>query len=279
MLDDLWFCMKMWTRFRTYQPYPVTPRSVLKWLYQFNYVERRALRKAAIRLSFVTEKVFARDMLDRNSALLKKLKTSGVQLSNIIYVSIGDAGSSSHAVLNLIRDQALLQSLGCRLVDGRSYDAIHKITDSLGQGVIIYGDDFAGTGEQFCLEQEQLSNYVVGNFAHYYLVHTACEEAMLKIDGNGVVPWQHAIHAKNVRPLHENSTILTAEERACLTQLCLKIGKSKKGSLGYGDLATSIVFYKNTPDNVPRIFRGDSSQKSFRGLVPRTTDLPKPRFA
>jgi len=226
---------------------------------------------------YVSEAAFTRDLVDRNKELLKKLRHDGIALSNVIYVSIGEAGSSSHAALNLIRDRGLLQNLGCRFVDGRSSGDLFKLTNDIGSGVIIYVDDFAGTGEQFCAEQERLASLIVGNFSQYYLWHTACAESIPEIDGIGVVPWHHAIHERNARPLHENCTILSAEERECLAKLCLKINKGKeKGSLGYGNIATSIVFYHNTPDNVPRVFRGDSRQKNYHGLVPRTTDLPKP---
>lgn len=278
MIFDFFFAMRMWFRFHTYRPQSVTPRLALKWLHQFDPSDRASLRKAAYHLTFVSEKHFVKDLVDRNRELLTKLRRSGVALSHVIYVSIGDAGSSSHATLNLIRDRARLQNVGCRFADGRSYDALRELTNEVGTGVIIYVDDFAGTGEQFCLAQEQLSSYIIGNFSQYYLMHTACEEAIDKIDGIGVVPWQHAIHRKIERPLHPDSSILTTVERQCLIGLCLKVGKNKPGSLGKGNLAVSVVFYQNTPNNAPRIFRGDKQQKNFRGLVPRTTDLPKPVF-
>jgi hypothetical protein len=279
MGSDLYFLFKMWIRFNSYLPKNVTPRSVWLWLRQFSQEERAALRKAADRLLYVPEKVFIKEMVEQNNALLHKLRESGVPLSKIIYVSVGEAGSSSHAVLNVIRDRCQLQSLGCRFADGRSHDALRQLTDELGSGVIVYVDDFAGTGDQFCGEQEQLGSYILGTFSQYFLLHTVCEEALLKIDGNGVVPWQHSIHAKRDRPLHENSTILSVEERRCLIQPCHKIARGRPGSLGYGDLAVSIVFYRNIPTNAPRIFRGDPHQKKLIGLLPRTTDLPKPSFA
>jgi hypothetical protein len=268
----------MWLRFRGYSPKRVTPSSVRLWLNQFSEKERSALRKAANHLQYVSEKDFLKEMVDRNTSLLNKLRRADVPLSNVIYVSIGEAGSSSHAVLNLIRDRCQLQSLGCKLADGRSHDALRTLTDELGTGAIIYVDDFAGTGDQFCGEQEQLSQYIIGTFSQYFLVHTVCEEALYRIESNGVVAWQHSIHMKSHRPLHENSTFLNGEDRSCLIDLCKKIGRGKPGSLGYGDLAVSVVFHRNIPTNAPRIFRGDPKQKHFLGLLPRTTDLPKPTF-
>jgi len=276
MVADYCLALWLWGRFGEYEPFRVTPRSAFRWLNQFSDPEKRAIAKAVRYLSYVSEHRFVKNLIDRNRALLSKLKQGKVPLTNVIYVSIGEAGSSSHSILNLVRDRAGLQNLGCRFTDGKSYDALSKLTNQLGAGAIVYVDDFAGTGEQFCEEQEQLASYIIGNFSQYYLLHTVCEEALYKIDGNGVTPWQHSIHAKVDRPLHEDSTILTTHERRILRDLCVKIGDGKRDSLGHGSVAASVVFYRNTPDNVPRIFRGGRQQKHYLGLVPRTTDLPKP---
>lgn len=278
MIADYFFALRMWAKFRTYRPQKVTPKSALRWLRQFDASCKTALRKAAYHLHFVSEKDFVGNLLDRNRALLGRLRESGVALSDIIYVSIGEAGSSSHAALNLIRDHARLQIAGCKFADGRSNDALRELTNELGEGVIIYIDDFAGTGSQFCDEQARLSSFILGNFSQYFLVHTACEEAIEKIDGVGVVPWHYTVHKACDRPLHEDSNILAPQEKRALVDLSLTVARGKRGALGVGDLAVSIVFYQNIPNNAPRIFRGDNRQRHYLGLVPRTTDLPRPVF-
>ena len=57
-----------------------------------------------------------------------------------------------------------------------------------------------------------------------------------------------------------------------LIEICTAI--DKKGPLGYGGLATMVVFYRNAPNTVPVILRGNVKQKPWVGILPRTTDLP-----
>jgi hypothetical protein len=272
MVADAWFSLKMWFRFRTYRPFKVTPYSAYRWLRQFSKQERRALRKATEHLHFVSVKDFMRSLIQRNRELLRKIQDAGVPLSNIIYVSVGDAGSSSHATLTILRDQAGLENLGCKLADGRSFNALEDLTNRLGSGAIIYVDDFAGTGKQFTEDQGELSEYIFGNFSQYFLVHTACEEAVDKIDGNGVSPWPCAIHRQVSRPLHEKSSLLGATDKQRIRDLCSTI--NRPNALGWGDIAVSVVIFRNTPDNVPCVYRGTLGQRRFKGLVPRVGDLP-----
>jgi hypothetical protein len=47
-------------------------------------------------------------------------------------------------------------------------------------------------------------------------------------------------------------------------------------SLGFGGLAAMVAMYHNSPDNMPRVIRGSENQETFKGIFPRTTDLPIP---
>lgn len=162
--------------------------------------------------------------------------------------------------------------MGCKLADGRSFDALRDLTNRLETGAIIYVDDFAGTGRQFSADQSELGDFILGTFSQYFLVHTACEEAIDKIDGNGVVPWACTIHEKAARPLHSGSNLLDAGEKQCVRDLCSTINRAH--SLGWGDIAVSVVIFRNTPDNVPCVYRGTHGQGRYKGLVPRVGDLP-----
>src|SRR5579872_5766395 len=48
--------------------------------------------------------------------------------------------------------------------------------------------------------------------------------------------------------------------------------------LGFGGLASVVVMYHNCPNNVPLILRGSLGQRTFRGILPRSSDLPRPRL-
>lgn len=272
---DLLFCLKTAYRFRGYNPQSVTPQSVWKWLKQYPIADRPLIKCATQHLRYVNESDFSDGLYDRNKALLDKLNSSGVSPKNIIYVSVGDAGSSSHMVLNLLRDRALLENRGCVLIDASDGRKLIEETTRLGNGAIIYVDDFAGTGHQFCGVREFIGQFIAGNFSEYFLLHTVCEEAIIELSKTGVNHWAYSIHERKARPMHESSTILSKEQRQTLGDLSMRSVR-KKGALGYQDLASMIVFYKNAPNGLPPLFRGDKGQKKVFGLVPRTSDLPAP---
>lgn len=274
-IGDLIFCLRMSHRFRGYSPKSVTPSSVWTWLKQYPAEDRFLVKKAALHLRYVNGAQFTAALCDRNLALLSKLTHAGIQHKNIIYVSVGEAGSSSHMALNLIRDRALLENLGCILIDASDVQKLLTTTTRLQSGAIIYVDDFSGTGNQFCESRAFIGEYIGGNFSEYFLLHTVCEEAYLEIEKAGVSPWAFYIHPKKERPMHESSTIFNRGEREKLETLS-KLSVKKKGALGYRDLASMVVFYKNAPNGVPPLFRGDHGQRKILGLVPRTSDLPAP---
>ncbi len=274
---DLVFCLKTAYRFRGYSPQPVTPQSVWNWLKQYSLEDRVLVKKAAAHLKYINDSDFSNGLCDRNKALLAKLSASGIANKNIIYVSVGDAGSSSHMVLNLLRDRELLENMGCVLIDASDSRKLLEVTTRIGNGAIIYVDDFSGTGNQFCGVREFIGQFIAGNFSEYFLLHTVCEEAIIEISKTGVDHWAYSIHEKKVRPMHECSTMLSKEQRQTLEALSKKAVKSK-GALGYHDLASMVVFYKNAPNGVPPLFRGDRGQKKLIGFIPRTSDLPAPSY-
>ena len=137
---------------------------------------------------------------------------------------------------------------------------------------MIYIDDFAGSGDQFSQSREFAYKHVVGTFSEFLLIPSICEEAVFKLGQIGVEPIAGQIHAKADRPLHAHSSILSAEEKRKLRELCQ--GIRPKMPVGYKDLATMVVLYRNAPTTIPAIFRGSLNQKPFVGLFPRTTDLP-----
>jgi hypothetical protein len=235
-------------------------------------MERRALRKAAVHLRFVSQKEFILGLIEENEKLLSKLKARKILPDQIIYVSVHDAGSSSALCLNILRDHGHLERLGCYFVDSTDIKRISHLTNKIGSGVIIYVDDFAGTGQQFSKAQQYLATFVQGNFSHHVLFHTICPEAIEKIEPTGVDVQAYRFHPRESRPLHGASNLLTKTDRDLLSDRCRHI--SSAYGMGFGGLATMVVFYRNSPNTVPLVFRGQHGQVPWFGLVPRFDDLP-----
>src|SRR5439155_23764590 len=122
--------------------------------------------------------------------------------------------SSSPVMLNLLRDAANLEKRGCKFVDGKDELGLMKAMTELGEGAIIYVDDFVGTGNQFCEARDfAAKNFVVNTFSEFLLVPAICEEAIYKLSERGIEAFAGHVHSKAERPLHANSGILRLEEK------------------------------------------------------------------
>jgi hypothetical protein len=264
------FLRARWT-FRDYKPQPVTFRSISRWLAQFQHEDRKAVLGLLSRVEYISEGRAEDLLVGLNENLLSRLRQSGIPQENIIYVQMHDPGSSSAVMLNMVRDASGLERRGCHFIDWKDVRGLIDLTRRLENGAIVYVDDFCGTGSQFCEVRGFLADHIVGTFPEFLLVLSICEEAMYRLGRRGVEAVSGPVHSKADRPLHPNSTLLHPEVKRRLTDICYKIDRA--GGLGYGDLATMVVLYRNAPNTVPTILRGNVRQ-DFVGILPRTTDLP-----
>jgi len=179
-------------------------------------------------------------------------------------------------MLNVLRDKAGLERVGCQFVDSRDALGISRATNRFGEGALIYVDDFAGSGDQFTEARNFAWQHVIGSFSEFLLIPSICEEAVFELGKLGVEPVAGHVHAKAERPLHESSTILSIDAKQRLFDVCE--GIRPKMPLGYKRMATMVVLYRNAPTSIPGIFRGSLNQTPFAGIFPRTNDLPRSEF-
>jgi hypothetical protein len=260
-------------RFRGYKPQPLSWLSASRWIKQFDKKDRVLAERLLDNVIYLSEATTRKILLERNAALMKRLKEAGLPAKKLIYVSVHEAGSSSPVILNLIRDGALLEKLGCKLIDGRDTLNLVKAMNELGEGALIYVDDFVGSGNQFCTERDFIANSFVGTFSEFMLAPSICEEAFEKLDERGIQAFAGHKHIKAERPLHPECDVFDEEDRLRAAALCKKIDKF---GLGYKGLATMVVLYRNAPNTVPVMLRGNVNQKPYFGIFPRTIDLPLP---
>ncbi len=272
MIANVWAGIRAIWCFRDYKPQHITIRSVLGWLNQFDKTDRKALRLLLKKVIYITEDQTKSTLLELNQKLLARLAGAGIPAKNIIYVQVHDAGSSSPLILNTLRDGARLEQRGCRFLDSKDVKGLHQTTNKLEEGAIIFVDDFAGSGNQFCESRDFFAQHIVGSFGEFFLLPCICEEAFQEIEARGVEAIPGFIHRKTERPLHENCNSFNPEFKKHLINLCLRI--DRRGGLGYKRMATMVVFYRNAPNTIPVLLRGNPGQQPFWGIFPRTSDLP-----
>jgi hypothetical protein len=245
----------------------------LRWLYQFKRRDRKLLRKLLDHVVYYSEANVSKALVRINKNLLERLHTSGVQEENVIYVQVHEAGSSSPVMLNMLRDRALLQKGRYIFLDSKDHLGLYKNTRQLGDGAIIYVDDFSGTGDQFVETRSFMAQSIIGNFAEFFLAPCICEEAYSIMEAQGITPFCDRLHLRKERPLLKDCDSLPHVSRERLIEITKNIDSI--GGMGYRELATMVVIYLNSPDTVPCILRGSPDQYPFAGIFPRTTDLPE----
>jgi len=267
---------KIFFYFRGYKPQEVTLISIWKWLSQFPTPIRAPLFLLLDHITYFTEKETIQNLVKLNQTILEKLVVDGVGLDKTIYVAFDNAGSSSHVILNLLRDSENLERRGAHLIGSRDAHSIEEITNKIGSGAIIYVDDFSGTGKQFTRNREWSAQFIIGSFSEFFLAPVICEEAAERIAETGVVPVTGFKHTIKQRPLHRDTTLIAGASKDNIVNLCYQIDKSKDhdNGLGFNKLATMVVFYRNAPNTMPLIFRGNLKQSPYKGLFPRSDDLP-----
>jgi len=111
----------------------------------------------------------------------------------------------------------------------------------------------------------------VGTFSEFILAPSICEEAFEKLAERGIQAFTGHKHVKAERPLHAESPVFSDDQRKRIATVCKGINKF---GLGFQDLATMVVLYRNAPNSVPIMLRGNVNQAPFFGIFPRWMDLP-----
>lgn len=265
--------LKAVLRFRDYQPQHVSMASVDRWVKQLKTKEDQKLAWMLLdKIIYISEAETKKILVHHNNVLMENLRKAGLPSNKLIYVSTDDAGSSSPMMLGMLRNAALLEQQSCKFLDGRDAMGINKMTAKLQEGAIIYIDDFVGSGKQLERARSSLLQAVVGNFSEFLLVPSICEEGFVKLNQLGVTVHTDRIHSKAERPLHQQSHFMQEKQRDRLIEICKEIRPN--ASLGFENLASMVVLYRNVPNSIPAILRGSDKQEPFYGLFPRCKDLP-----
>lgn len=245
-----------------------------RWYLQFSPDDRPALKKLVQYVQYVPESRFLTVLLNTHKQLIEKLRSNGYQKKQIIFMSFDDAGSSSAAVLNMLRDVAHLEVQGFTMLHSGDINKISEITFKIGDGVLVYVDDFIGSGRQITRNIRAVRPLVQGNFIELAVAVCVCEEAIDALDELGVDSIEEIKHLKSDRPLHADGNCIGLEEKGRLLKLCAEMGPPH--GLGFRRMATMVVPFRNAPNNTPIVLRGNVGQTPYFGLLPRTTDLATP---
>lgn len=259
-------------KFHDYVPQPVIFTTLTAWIDQFKVSDQKYLFTLLRHVTYISAKQTLHALCDLNRQLLKKLQKDGIPPSKVIYIQVDDAGSSSHWMLAQLKHTERLENLGCTFLDSKNVRGLNEATTRLEGGAIVYVDDFAGSGNQFCRSRDFAITHTVGNFVEFFLLPCICEEAILQLEERGVEARASLIHNKADRLLNPEANICPKHVKDRLITLSSQI--NAKHGLGYRSLASMVVLSRNSPNSTPLLLRGSKNQKPYVGILPRTTDLP-----
>jgi hypothetical protein len=272
----LFYSIKAALRFRDYNPQAVTFLSTHKWMGQVQRRDRRVVGKLLDNVIYFSQDRTKRILAGLNDQLLRRLANAGIPAKKVVYVSFDDTASSSHMMLGMLRDASALQQRGCNLCDSRDIRGLTQLADKLKEGAIVYVDDFVGSARQFGRARDFVMQYVFENFAEFLLVPSICEEGKDELERRGIEVLAHNVHMKADRALQTTCTFFNEVDRNRVIEICEQI--DPKMALGVEKMATMVVFYRNAPNQIPAVLRGNKDLKPFHGIFPRTTDLPFKRI-
>lgn len=264
--------LRAWWQYRLYEPVDVTPTSIVRWLRQYEPKYHKSLLLLLNNVIFLDKQAVLQALIDGHRKIEHALAEDGISPTHIVYMQVGDAGSSSPVMLNMLRDAERLERRNIPVLDSRDAIRISSLTSELDKGAIVYVDDFSGSGRQFMKARKFAAQYIAGSFSEFFLTAVMCDEAVERVSAAAIVPVPGLQHPRTARPLDERCTILPPSCREDLLSLGRRINEDFP--LGYRNLGTNVVLYRNSPNSTPLLLRGSFGQAPYKGVLPAVNDLP-----
>ncbi len=265
-----WHCFRLSSRFQVYEPRPITPRLVWQYLSQFEPEHRLAAIDLLDNVKFLSRK----EALERLSTKLKEatdeLISAGVSPASIFVVPASKDGTSSAEVFEELEAMAL--GLGqVSFFQGNALQlksALRGVPDP----VVIFVDDFAGTGKQFSGSHSAWSGAIQHlNPTTYFLACVMCTPAIEAVTGIGVIPLPCIEHTTSEMFKAVCKASLSFEDQCHMMSYAKEI--QNKFPLGFDHLGSMYVMYRNSSNNMSFLLRGTHGQRVWLGLFPRRDQL------
>ena len=256
-----------------YRQNTITLQKCYRWLQQFPLADQYTIASLLSKIRYFSERETKKLLIAHNHKLIQKLEKEGVSPEKIIYVTLDDPGSSSHIMFNLLRDGANLEKRGFQVCDNGNIVRFAELTTSLGNGAIIYVDDFSASGKQFLRSRNSIAAQtpLIDSFSEFFLLPSICSEAHAAVSEVGIRVVCEHIHHTSERPLHPSNVNSDLRSLKNIVAQCNLI--DGESPIGFEGMGTMVAFFSNTPNTTPKIFRGCPGQTPYFGILPRSTDL------
>lgn len=261
-------------RFQGYEPRSVTPLVVWKFLRQFQRRHRPYMVKLLACVRYVGRDEARRILCDQLQSVIETCRATGTQPQSIVVVPASSKGESSDVAHDMLKADERVAQSGVQFFKGNPLQ-LGQLLRTISSPVVVFVDDFAGTGKQFCdAHSAWNATMQLHNPVTYFVTCVMCSPAVHKIGSIGVIP-SPGIEHRTVEMFKQ-----ACEEACGFDGYCALMSYAKeihsKLPLGFDNMGTMILMYRNAPNNMPFLLRGTQGQRVWYGLFPRKDQLVAP---
>src|SRR5258708_5218303 len=173
--------------------------AIHKYVRQFSRPDRRAVFHMLEAVQYLPK--HETELLLRNNltSLIQRARQAGIDSSNIFVIPASAEGSSSGEMIDIIATIEAREAWGVTLFTG-NVAALRKSLRKVTAAMVIFVDDFAGSGKQFAgafgAWQGAVSQSTVTSI---FMTVVMCPEARTKIQSLGVEPAFAILHSEQER--------------------------------------------------------------------------------
>lgn len=264
-------CLDLAKRFREYDPKPVRYWDVVAYLRQFDRKDRSHAIKMLQCVQFIGREALLSLMLAKLQEIVKQAETDEISPDSVIVVPASAAGDSSAQVHALLSNDQRCTALGVIFFSGTPLQLASKIKP-LQSPVIVFVDDFAGSGEQFVKAHKGWSGAIQRySPTTYFLACIMCSPAIDRTSQEGVIATPGREH-RTSEMFSECTQAQCGFEGACILRSYAEEIHSAL-PLGFKNMGSMVVLFRNSSNNMPFLIRGTLGQRVWKGLFPRRDQL------
>jgi hypothetical protein len=217
-------------------------------------------------------KDLACDRLVKNvEGLILRADNSMINRSNIYVLPASSEGSSSAEMISLLAKEERFSSLGVNVFTG-SVIQLGRLLRKAPSAMVIFVDDFAGSGRQFAGSFEAWKSAVSLPAVTSVLVTVVmCPEALEKVQALGVETKHAVLHGPDDRFQVACKLRVGEQGYAVLASYAREL--HSRYPYGMYDMGCMTVLYRNSNNNIPYLLRGTKGQRVWIGLFPRADQL------
>lgn len=258
-------------RFSSYSPQTVDQGRILRWLRQFEPNDYEVMLKLLECVQYFDQGRVRSSLKQVHQMVRTELADLGtIGFKDVHFVGLGGPAESGESIARHYRFASQLGAGRFKL--DRDLPKLQYEADSRDATMtLVFLDDFIGSGLQATRAWEnQVSQLVTSKHRMYLGVIMAHPDGVDKVQSE--TPFRViTAHTVEDRNLLDKAPQFTAGEKKRILKYCHEIGNSPRGFEG---LCALVSFFYGSPNNCPSALRGNRGQKKWKGILPRSVELP-----